>query len=236
MKHQFARTGHLLASAASAILLFTTRTPAQPPPARPALPLAFEANCGQAELAAEFLARGRDYSLLLSAGGGATLQLSRGAALQLRLGGARADTAGAAEDALFGRVNYFIGNDPAQWRRGIPTFGQVKFDSVYPGVDLIYHGNDGRLEYDFAVAPNADAGQITLKFSGEDSVGLTADGALDLKLAGGSVRWKRPVAGNRRPARGRAVRLRTRNSQAGCLRHYRELPARRLRPRAAAGD
>ncbi len=61
-------------------------------------------------------------------------------------------------------------------------------------MDLIYHGNDGRLEYDFTVAPNADAGQIALNFSGAGSVGLASDGALDLKLAGGSVRWQRPVA------------------------------------------
>src|SRR5579885_1245070 len=182
-------------------LIFTLRISAHALPPRMTLPLAFEANRGQGDAAAEFLARGENYSLFLTRGGGATLRLSSAvnkppgnAVLRLRLVGARGDTGGAAENQLAERVNYFLGSDPARWRRGVPTFGQVKFAAVYPGVDLIYHGNQGRLEYDFRLSPAADAEQIALKFGGAENVRLAADGALDVKLAGGSVRWQRPVA------------------------------------------
>ncbi len=182
-------------------LIFTLRISAHALPPRMTLPLAFEANRGQGDAAAEFLARGENYSLFLTRGGGATLRLSSAvnkpsgnAVLRLRLVGARGDTAGAAENQLAERVNYFLGSDPARWRRGVPTFGRVKFAAVYPGVDLIYHGNQGRLEYDFRLSPAADAEQIALKFGGAENVRLAADGALDVKLAGGSVRWQRPVA------------------------------------------
>ena len=55
-----------------------------------------------------------------------------------------------------GKSNYFIGNDPAKWHRDIPQFARVRYRNVYPGVDLVYYGNQGRLEYDFEVAPGSD--------------------------------------------------------------------------------
>ncbi len=56
---------------------------------------------------------------------------------------------------LPGKSNYFIGNDRSKWRRGIPQFGGVEYQSVYPGIDLVYYGNQRQLEYDFRVAPGA---------------------------------------------------------------------------------
>jgi hypothetical protein len=52
-------------------------------------------------------------------------------------------------DELPGKSNYFIGNDPKKWRTNVPTYAKVKYEGVYPGVDLVYYGNQGRLEYDF---------------------------------------------------------------------------------------
>ncbi len=104
MKNQFARNVCLLVFAVGGSLLFTLHAAAMSPK-HAALPLAFEANRGQADATAEFLARGDNYALLLSAGGDATLRLSLGphgrqhdAVLQLSLAGARADVAGAAEN------------------------------------------------------------------------------------------------------------------------------------------
>jgi hypothetical protein len=65
-------------------------------------------------------------------------------------------------EELPGRANYFIGNDPHKWRTNVPTYARVKYANVYPGVDLVYYGNQGRLEYDFVVQPGADPSQITL--------------------------------------------------------------------------
>ena len=52
------------------------------------------------------------------------------------------------DDQLPGKSNYLIGNDPAKWHRDIPQFARVRYQSVYPGVDLVYYGNQGQLEYD----------------------------------------------------------------------------------------
>lgn len=111
-------------------------------------------------------------------------------------------------EELPGRVNYFLGNDPARWRTGIPTYAKVKYTEVYPGVDLVYYGRQGQLEYDFIVAPGARPEAIRLRLEGADRVQLDSDGDLLASVAGGSVRMKKPVvyqdlAGERRtiPAR-----------------------------------
>src|SRR5260370_41787359 len=71
-----------------------------------------------------------------------------------------------AEDELPGTVNYLIGNNPAQWHTGMPTFSKVRYRNVYPGIDLIYYGNHRQLEYDFVVAPGADPQSIRMQFEG----------------------------------------------------------------------
>src|SRR2546430_5784455 len=65
-------------------------------------------------------------------------------------------------DELPGKTNYFVGNDPKKWRTDVPTYGKVKYEAVYPGIDLVYYGNQRQLEYDFVVAPGADPKAITL--------------------------------------------------------------------------
>jgi hypothetical protein len=73
----------------------------------------------------------------------------------------RAAVTGAEE--LPGKANYFIGNDPKKWRTNVPTYAQVKYQNVYPGIDLVYYGNQGgQLEDDFVVAPGADPSAIKL--------------------------------------------------------------------------
>ena len=95
-----------------------------------------------------------------------------------------------AAQPLPGKSNYFIGNDPAKWRRNIPQFGQVEYKGVYPGVDLVYYGNDRDLEYDFRVAPGADASQIALSFQGASA--HLDNGDLVLSTTGGDVRFHAP--------------------------------------------
>ncbi|HMD83784.1 MAG TPA: SBBP repeat-containing protein [Terriglobia bacterium] len=81
----------------------------------------------------------------------------------MRLVGANAGAAVAGADELPGKSNYFIGNDSKKWRRNVPNYAKVKYQNVYPGVDLVYYGNQsGQLEYDFVVAPGADLSVIAL--------------------------------------------------------------------------
>ncbi len=87
-------------------------------------------------------------------------------------------TAATGRDEQPGKVNYFLGNDPAQWHTNIATFGRVAYDDVYPGIDLVYYGNQQQLEYDFVVAPGADPSVIRLNVRGAERLEIDAAGDL----------------------------------------------------------
>jgi hypothetical protein len=94
---------------------------------------------------------------------------------------------------LPGKSNYFIGNDPAKWRTAIPTYAKVRYKDLYPGVDLVYYGNQQQLEYDFIVAPGADPRAIRLAISGAKKLDAGAGGDLVLHTAEEEVRLRKPV-------------------------------------------
>ena len=160
------------------------------------LPLSFEVNRGQAPAPVQFLARGAGYALFL-APDGTTLVLSdgqgltRSSALAMRLAGADSGVFIGGVEKLPGEVNYFLGNDPRAWRTHIPTFGRVAYHNVYPGVDLVYYGHSGQLEYDFVVAPGADLRRIQLALDAKPR--LTSGGDLALSLGSSEVRFRKPV-------------------------------------------
>ncbi|MGH9760862.1 MAG: SBBP repeat-containing protein, partial [Blastocatellia bacterium] len=88
---------------------------------------------------------------------------------------------------LPGTTNYFLGNDPKKWRTNVPSYARVKYENIYPGIDLIYYGNDGNLEYDFDVAPGADPKQIALSVEGGDGARIDEGGNLVLGTSVGTV-------------------------------------------------
>jgi hypothetical protein len=172
--------------------------PPSPSTASQAARLAFEANQGQADPAVRFLARGRDHALLLT-GTEAKLTLrgrdagARTRALRMQVLGARASEP-LGVDALPSRSNYLIGSDASKWHTGIPHFARVKYERVYPGVDLVFHGSQGQLEYDFVLAPGADPDAIRVAFDGSGALRLDANGDLILPLGGGQLRHRAPHA------------------------------------------
>lgn len=101
---------------------------------------------------------------------------------------------------LPGKVNYLLGKDPAKWRTGIPTYGKVRYQSVYPGIDLVYYGNEGQLEYDFVVAPGADPGRIRFAVQGARAIRINRRGDLVLHTAGGDLVQRAPVVYQDPPA------------------------------------
>jgi uncharacterized repeat protein (TIGR01451 family) len=149
------------------------------------LPLIFEPNQGQAEAGVKFLARGAGYSLFLDATSAVLAFQTAPTAhsghneqfVRMKLVGANPAAATAGTDPLPGKSNYLIGNDPHKWHSGVPQFAGVHYANVYPGIDLVYYGNQGRLEYDFRIAPGADPAQAELEF----------DGARTLQLSGGDL-------------------------------------------------
>jgi hypothetical protein len=178
------------------------------------LPLSFEANHGQASSSAQFLARGSGYSLYLTRDAavlelchpapgavGRDAQLSTDRTqrsiscrpMRMHLAGAIDAATPAGENQLPGTVNYFIGNDPAKWRTGITTFAKVRYSSIYSGIDLVYYGNHRELEYDFVVAPGADANLISLQFDGTSHLRRAANGDLLASTPDGTLTLRRPA-------------------------------------------
>jgi hypothetical protein len=166
------------------------------------LPLFFEPNQGQTAPQVKFLARGHGYGLFLTADE-AVLQLQRSApstqqsagesaVIRMHLDGANASAGISGTDKLPGRSNYFIGNDPSKWHHDIPQFGRVEYNGVYPGVNLVYYGDHGQLEYDFRIAPAADPSQIALSFTGASAHVDPQSGDLLLTTGHGDVRFHAP--------------------------------------------
>jgi hypothetical protein len=160
-----------------------------------ALPLAFEPNVGQTSASANFLAHGSGYSLFL-APGQATLELQNAGesqAIGLRLVGANSAAQGQGLDLLPGVSNYLIGNDPSQWHLAVPNYARVEYQNVYPGVDLVFFGNQGRLEYDLVVQPGARIDGIHLSFSGVQALSLDSQGNLVLHASSGNLAEEAPM-------------------------------------------
>ncbi len=109
------------------------------------LPLAFEVNQGQADSSVKFLSHGNGYALFLT-GTGPVLAFSNKTGqqvLRLNLVGATSHPQVVGLDELPGKTNYFLGNDPRQWLTNVPTYARVLYRNVYPGVNLVYYGNQG---------------------------------------------------------------------------------------------
>ena len=181
-------------------------------------PLEFEANQGQTATDVRFLSRGDGYSLFLT-GQEAVLTLHQSApgtsrrvdnqkfsrvhsetrgtgklsVLRMRLNGADPHATVVGVDRTPTRINYFIGNDPKKWHTDIPAYSKVKYQDVYPGVDLLFYGNQRRLEYDFIVAPGADAKTIALDVRGASKLQIDQRGNLLMKVASGEVELQKPV-------------------------------------------
>lgn len=166
------------------------------------LPLIFERNDGQSDPRVRFLARGSGYGLFLTKNS-AVLSLhhadtqhhsSGTSVLAMDLSHANPNPEVTGTDQLPGKSNYFIGNDPAKWHRGVPQFARVRYQNVYPGVDLVFYGNRERLEYDFEIAPGSDPRPVALKLRGLESAQINSGGDLLIALDSGNLRLQAPVA------------------------------------------
>jgi uncharacterized repeat protein (TIGR01451 family) len=211
------------------------------------LPLMFEPNLGQRNLnpsdqRAKFVAHGSGYSLFLGSEGAILSLVSQAnskasphrppaqvTSVQMRLDGADPNARLTATNLLPSKSNYLMGNDSSKWRTGVPQFARVRYESVYPGIDLVFYGNQGHLEYDFQVAPGADPSKAELEFNGSKQVELK-NGELIIRTQGGDFQFEAPhvyqeIAGKHQPVEGSFV-LRGSNRAGfaiGAYDHSREL-------------
>lgn len=180
------------------------------------LPLSFELNRGQTNAQVKFLSRDNGYSLFLTPkeavlelrtpeGGqekakrgesqsstakevnSKALNTTQTAVLRMRLVGANSAPEVVGEEELPGKSNYLHGNDPKKWLTNIPQYAKARYKSVYPGIDLVYYGNQRNLEYDFVVAPGADPRTIRQSFHGANKLNLDKEGNLILHTNGGEI-------------------------------------------------
>ena len=98
------------------------------------------------------------------------------------------------EGLLEAKSHYFLGTDPARWQKDVPSFERVRYDSVYPGIDLVFYGKEGELEYDFVLAPGADLRKVSLDLGGVNGLSVDGEGDLVLTTGAGPVVWRKPVA------------------------------------------
>src|SRR5699024_8833872 len=94
---------------------------------------------------------------------------------------------------LLGKVNYLRGQDPQKWHTNISTYAKVKYEKVYPGIDVLYYGRQHQLEYDFIIAPGANPQTIQLTFTGAKDLRIDNRGQLVLTTAAGEVYLRKPT-------------------------------------------
>ncbi|MBL8216929.1 MAG: SBBP repeat-containing protein, partial [Bryobacterales bacterium] len=157
------------------------------------LPLRFEPNRGQADASVRYVTRGAGYAILFGTNQ-ATLAFSNGrqrSQVAVRLPGA-ASVEPVASQLLPGATHYLRGRDASRWQTNIGTFARLRYPRVYPGIDLVYYGNQRSLEFDFELAPQADPSLIRLRFDG-GKARLAPTGELLVETAGGTLVQHRPV-------------------------------------------
>jgi len=153
------------------------------------LPLAFEPGTQ-----GDFIARGPGYMLSARPAGIALRLHSSGHTVRMDVIGANRDASLEAVDRLEGKSHYLKGNDPAAWRCNVGRFARLRCRDVYPGIDLEYYGNEGRLEYDFILAPGTDPNEVQLRFKGADRLEITSDGDLLVHVGTTHLRQLKPIA------------------------------------------
>jgi hypothetical protein len=173
------------------------------------LPLTFELNRGQAASPVKFFSRGRGYSAFLTADGmvlslrpsrfvpvamsaSSSPRATQNVSIEIKLAGATPNATVIGENQQPGTINYFIGNNPANWRTNVPTYSQVRYHDVYPGIDLLYYGNHRQLEYDFSVSPGADPQKIQFKIAGATPQ-IDRKGNLVLHTSAGDLSFQAPA-------------------------------------------
>jgi Beta-propeller repeat len=178
-----------LGFAALCVLLLSGSAHLQPP-RTPSI--FFEQNRGQAQSDVRFLSRGAGYNLAFTPDGSHVSLRNSGKLLSFRttLLGANSNPAIRGEEKQSGKANYFRGDRSIT---DIPTYGRIRYDAIYPGIDLVYYGNQRELEYDFVVRPRAAANSIALRFDGIESLALNSKGDLLVQVDGTAVVQQKPV-------------------------------------------
>lgn len=163
---------------------------------REAMPVHFEQNRGLVPGRTQWIARSRNGTMYISPNE-VVFELMehpkiRTRNVHMRFVGASGNAGGIGTDATGAYANHFAGRTERDWFTGIPLFGKVTYTNVYSGIDLVYYGNHREIEYDFVVAPGADASRIQIAFDGADSARLDTAGDLVITAGEHEIRQRHP--------------------------------------------
>jgi hypothetical protein len=194
------------------------------------LPLQFIVNAGQTDESVRFTVRGASHAIFFGEGEitfSAFAPLSRGtdgarpgppedlqfeadrsSVVWLRFPGANPQPHIEGGEQLAGAANFFLGDDPAGWQVNLPTYASIIYRALYPGIDLIYRGNQGHLKSEFLVSPGANPDLIRMEYSGLEGMHVRDDGTLILETPLGELMEEAPliyqeINGNRHEVTGR---------------------------------
>jgi hypothetical protein len=154
-------------------------------------PLRFEANQGQFAPSVRYAARTTGFALALTARG-ASLRFADSRPLDIAMFDSNPWPLIQPLDRLSAQTDYFIGAKQ-NWHPGVTNYSRVKYQAVYPGIDVVYYGKGSQLEYDFVLQPGADPNAIRMQFSDAGKVMVTPAGDLAVVTANGLVLQKKPV-------------------------------------------
>ncbi len=164
------------------------------------LPLRFEENLSRAGGTAHYIARGDGYLLSLAPTESSLEWKSE--RVRTKFLGANSHPQMEAQEPLPGSANYLLG-PPSNWKTDVRGYGRIRYHQVYRGIDLVFHGEQRRLEYDFVLAPRANPRLIRLEISGQHALRVDDEGDLVIVTGAGDITWKRPqtyqmIGGKRR--------------------------------------
>ena len=162
------------------------------------LPTGFEQNEGQAPAGVDFIARRGGLVTLLAAdgpvmrvGSPTSTGFTFSGALKARFIGANVHVSPRGSRRLPGTANYIIGDRPNGWHAGIPTFAEVVYPDVYPGIRVVYHGASA-LEWDFILQPEADPAALKLRLEGASDLDIDRRGNLLAMLPSARLQFDAP--------------------------------------------
>ena len=158
------------------------------------LPLRFEPNQGQASDGSQYIADSATYQIHFSPDRAVLfLAGSPQQTLPIDLVAASANARIAPAVPFSGHSNYYLKANPSSWLTGVPNYAELRYEQIYPGIDLVFYGNRGRLEYDFVVAPWADPEAIAMRVPKDAAPTIAADGSLQLKAGDKTVEFLNPL-------------------------------------------
>ena len=151
------------------------------------IPVSFEQNQGQFDEQVKFLARVKDGVILLTTNSVIIHFPGLEKPVRMEFVGSNVIPEIKGEKQLVTRSNYLIGNSPDSWQSNVTHFGQVRYQELYNGVDVVFYSRNGKLEYDFIISPAANPDQISVKITDVNGTTLNRNNDLVLYTDEGNI-------------------------------------------------